>query len=293
MSDPWSFISIYRKPEKVLLSNPSQPHRPNYNPDKYVDIRTDCNAETRLLPAESLISVTKSQLNQWTGSSHSPSYSGKLLDLSLQYSGGHEDNSLKRPKSLSGKFVALSAPRKDLSIYSAAVTQDHRSEDLVLSSPCIPGGVTTNGWSNSLHSGLVDEVMLSPESERSQASEATSLSLMSNSVEGDNTVSPYGSATLTLLLRQPSKTALVQRYFPVTFGATTHRPVDSRDPLLHAQPTLTLSKKLSHSQLAGQRHHHHHHNRPGSGHSSSSSNSKCSIDKIYLNASDAQGNGKI
>lgn len=288
MSDPWSFISIYRKPEKELLSNPSQRHRPNYNPDRYVDIRTDCTVETRLLPAESLLSVTKSQLNQWTSSSHSP-YSGKYLDLSLQYSGSHEDNSLKRPKSLTGKFGTLSAPRKDLSIFSAAVTQDLKSEDLVLSSPCIPGGVMTNGWSNSLHSGLVDEVMLSPESERSQASEATSLSLMSNSVEGGNTVSPYGSATLTLLLRQPSKPALVQRYFPVTFGATTHRPVDSRDPLLHAQPTLTLSKKLSRSRLAGQRHHH----RPGSGHSSSSSNSKCSIDKIYLNASDAQGNGRI
>lgn len=278
-----------RSRRKESLSSLSKLHKPKYNPDRYVDISGNCSSSIQSLPNESPTPLTNSRLTQRTGIHQSPS-SNELLDMSMRHIRSHESDLLKQSKTEG--VVAASKPRNGgLGLYSVSDSQDLRSEDLVLSTPYVPDGVTANGWSVPLQRGLTDEAaMMSPETERSQTSEATSLSLMSTSVESGDSASPYGSNVLALLLRQPSETAvLAQQYFPVTFGATTPRPVNSRDPLLHVQPTLTLSKKLpSRSRSAG----HHRHRRPGSGHSSSSSNSKSSVDRMYLNVSDVQGNGK-
>lgn len=278
-----------RSRRKESLSSLSKLHKPNYNPDRYVDISGNCSTNIQSLPNESPTPLTNSRLTQRTGVYQS-SLSNELFDMSMRHIRNHESDLLKQSKTEGGVTAASKSRKGGLSLYSVSDSQGLRSEDLVLSPPYVPDGATANGWSVPLQRGLTDEAMMSPETERSQTSEATSLSLMSTSVESGDSTSPHGSNVLALLLRQPSETAvLAQQYFPVTFGATTPRPVNSRDPLLHVQPTLTLSKKLpSRSLSAG----HHRHRRPGSGHSSSSSNSKSSVDRIYLNVSDAQGHGK-
>lgn len=282
----------------------SHSNKPDYNPDKYANMSPVCNGATHS-PAVENFSVLPSPSQKHQMNIERSSYFGSVAGLPASSKTDNENGLHKRVTNHVADFTngSLANDARNLNRRGVSVLQDMVSKDLNQSpSACLPNSLkllnhldfsknmdalssSTNGWSVSSPTGIADEVLLSPDSERSQT---TSLSMMSTSVDSNSSVS-HGSASLTLLLRQPSEAVLAQQYFPVTFGATVHQPTDSKDPLLHVQPTLTLSKKTSRSSSAGHRRHH----RPGSGHSSSSSNSKSSIDRIYLMASDAQGNGRI
>lgn len=268
-------------------------HKPDYNPDKYANMSPVCNGAAHS-PAVENFSVLPSTSQRHHTSVDRSSYFSSLPGLPASSQTDNENGLHKRVTHHTADFTNGSSANdaRNLNRLGVTVSEDLGQSPnsfkllnhLGFSKNMDALSSSTNGWSVSSPTGVVDEVLMSPDSERSQT---TSLSMMSTSVDSSSGVS-HGSASLTLLLRQPSEAVLAQQYFPVTFGATVHRLTDSKDPLLHVQPTLTLSKKTSRSSSVG----HRRHRRPGSGHSSSSSNSKSSVDRIYLMASDAQGNGR-
>lgn len=126
--------------------------------------------------------------------------------------------------------------------------------------------------------------IVSPVSDNSRVTSESGLSALLENIAG---ITASSSSSVSL---SPDEIVLAEQYFPVTFGATSYSACDSTGLLSISSvwPLRTLSSSTKKTSKSGT---HRHGKRPGSGQSSSSSNSKSSVERIYLMATDSPRNG--
>lgn len=126
--------------------------------------------------------------------------------------------------------------------------------------------------------------IVSPVSDNSQVTSESGLSALLENITG---VAVSSSSSVSL---SPDEIVLAEQYFPVTFGAASYSACDSTGLLSISGvwPLRTLSSSTKKTSKSGN---HRRGKRPGSGQSSSSSNSKSSVERIYLMATDSPRNG--